>query len=253
MAVSSLQYSMGISSGFKVYILEGQHSSRDPERLRPLNNHGIPVYPIKRKLSPDPPRIAKRMCPMSAPSRVKPNPPPVSVRAPAGAPLLNNCGPHFSLEQVLRRLMPTKAAMERPVPAASPDEQPLALVKRAQKPSEQAQPSPALLQQMRPSVITCVSRQKPVAQPPTEAANPSRTCVTKGLSRTPSPDVEDHFQRSLALAHKRPIAPRPIPTPQSSSISVEEHFSKALGSKWLLIRAAADSPSSPEGRGRRLV
>ncbi|OCT66867.1 transcription cofactor vestigial-like protein 4 [Xenopus laevis] len=251
MAVSSLQYTMGISSGFKVYILEGQHSSWDTERLRPLNNHGIPVYPIKRKLSPDPTRITKRMCPVSPPNRVKVTLPPMNLRAQAGAPPLKNSSPHLTLEQVLRRLMPAKSHLERPEPASSPEEQPLALVKRVVKPSEQAQLSPALLQQMRPSVITCISRQKPVVSLPTEAANPSRACVTKGLSKTPLSDVEEHFQRSLA--HKCPVVPRPTPTSQSSSnISVEDHFSKALGSKWLLIRAAADSPSSPDGRSKSL-
>ncbi|OCT65163.1 transcription cofactor vestigial-like protein 4 [Xenopus laevis] len=251
MAVSSLQYTMGISSGFKVYILEGQHNSRDTERLRPLNNHGIPVYPIKRKLSPDPPQISKRMCPVSPPSRVKVTLPPMNLKAQAGAPPLKNCGPHLTLEHVLRRLMPAQRHLERSEPATSPEEQPLALVKRVEKPSETAQLSPALLQQMRPSVITCVSRQKPLVPLPTEAANLSRACATKGLCKTPLLDVEEHFQRSLA--HKCPMVSRPTPTSPFSSISVEDHFSKTLGSKWPLIRAAADSPSSTEGQSRRRV
>ncbi|MEE6527526.1 hypothetical protein FKM82_028940, partial [Ascaphus truei] len=57
MAVSSLHYTMGISSGFKVYILEGHRTSRD--------HHGIPIYPIKRKLSPGSPQLPKRSCPVS--------------------------------------------------------------------------------------------------------------------------------------------------------------------------------------------
>ncbi|XP_053329445.1 transcription cofactor vestigial-like protein 4 [Spea bombifrons] len=241
MAVSSLQYTMGISSGFKVYILEGQHSSRDSDRLRPLSSRGIPVYPIKRKCSPEPRQLPKRVCPASSQPRGKVPPAPVSSQS-VGRAFPPAPGPHASLEHVLRRLMPDRRPLEMKTMDQNQDEQPLALVKRKERPVDPA----VLLQQNRPSVITCVSKPKPAAALSAEPPSPLRESHRQVFSR--SPDVEEHFRRSLMSSSPRPnVSPPPAPA-RNPSVSVEDHFSKALGSRWLLIRAAADSPSSPEHR-----
>lgn len=251
MAVSSLQYTMGISSGFKVYILEGQHSARNVDRYRPLTNHGIPIYPIKRKLSPDPPQPQKRLCSSSHHNRVKSSHLPVTMKcATRRPPAAEAVSPkvlaaHVDLQNVLKRLMPERRLLERKETRPAEEEQPLALVKRLEKPSEQPMVSSAMLQQMRPSVITCISR--PKASPPPTTPSPLRDSPTQRSPRTCSPEVEEHFQRSLQSCKKQPSAR----SPPSHSSSVEEHFSKALGSRWLLIRAAADSPSSQEHPTRR--
>uniref|UniRef100_A0A8C5QSC5 Uncharacterized protein n=1 Tax=Leptobrachium leishanense TaxID=445787 RepID=A0A8C5QSC5_9ANUR len=310
MAVSSLHYTMGISSGFKVYILEGQHSPRDTDTLRPFTSHRIPVYPIKRKRSPEPPHLPKRAPPASTREKVTLSPVNVKPFIHQRTPLTttpNSPGPALSLEHILKTLIPSRRFLEKGA-LTHQDEQPLALIKRLEQPT-----SPVQLQQNRPSVITCVTKSKPT-RPPAETVNPLRNGETQDSLTIP--DVEEHFQRSLTSCYRRPQALRchaahlappssltaacPAPpfslaaahhappssltahpahpsslvarlappsspatrlAPPSSpatrpappsSLSVEDHFSKALGSKWLLIRAAADSPSSPPERTRPL-
>ncbi|KAM4604503.1 uncharacterized protein O3C94_023368 [Discoglossus pictus] len=258
MAVSSLHYTMGISSGFKVYILEGQHSPREPERPRPVSNHRIPVYPIKRKVSPEPPQPLKRVCPVRTMSREKVSSSTMNMEPAARLPPQSTNTPrvlssHLALERVLKRLIP-----EQRCPQPDQEDQPLALVKRVEKPCRPSQEMPpTTLQQMRPSVITCVSRQKPTVPPSVERRD-SLDSESQGSSRTSSPDVlEEHFQRSLGSCYNHPSIHSPSSDTCSPSrftcTSVEDHFSKALGAKWLLIRAAADSPSSPESRPRTLL
>ncbi|XP_063791602.1 transcription cofactor vestigial-like protein 4 [Pseudophryne corroboree] len=240
MAVSSLQYTMGISSGFKVYILEGQHSARNADRLRPLTNHGIPVYPIKRKLSPETVSSPKRCCPSSFQRREKTSTSPIHQKCATRQKSSNPTafGPHITLEHVLKRLMPERNPLERNETQQNED-QPLALVKRLEKTSRPPPMSSAMLQQMRPSVITCISRPKSTTSPTTETTNLLRHSEVQRSSTTCS-DVEEHFKRSLKSYSPQPSIHCPPPQ-QSARNSVEEHFSKALGSRWLLIRAAADS------------
>ncbi|XP_075041614.1 transcription cofactor vestigial-like protein 4 [Mixophyes fleayi] len=249
MAVSSLQYTMGISSGFKVYILEGQHSARNADRLRPLTNHGIPVYPIKRKLSPEPLQSPKRCFSSSYQRRERATTSPSNLRRATrqGALHPTPFGPHITLEHVLKRLMPERKSLERNETQQDED-QPLALVKRLEKTSKPPVVSSAMLQQMRPSVITCVSRPKATAPPNTETTTQLRSSETQRSPRTCS-DVEEHFQRSLKSYSTQPSVR--CPPSQSNRSCVEDHFSKALGSKWLLIRAAADSASGPESATQR--
>ncbi|KAM3910826.1 uncharacterized protein RB166_019641 [Leptodactylus fuscus] len=255
MAVSSLQYTMGISSGFKVYILEGQHSARNMDRYRPLTNHGIPIYPIKRKLSPDPPQPQKRFCSSSHQNRDKSSP--VNVKCAARQPTAavptspKVLAAHVNLKNVLRRLIPEQRLLEKEDTPHTEEEQPLALIKRLEKPSEQPMVTSAMLQQMRPSVITCISRPKACSPPATENKTTARSLQESQTQRSPrtcSPEVEEHFQRSLKSCTTQPSARSP--PSHSSYSSVEDHFSKALGSRWLLIRAAADSPSSQENPTR---
>ncbi|KAM4020006.1 uncharacterized protein ACNLHF_000602 [Anomaloglossus baeobatrachus] len=243
MAVSSLQYTMGISSGFKVYILEGQHSARNVDRYRPLSNPRVPIYPIKRKLSPDPLQPQKRLCSSNQQNRVKSSHSPGKQPSAAEVTGPNVFASHVDLQNVLKRLIPERRLLERKESRETVEEQPLALVKKLEKPMEQPMVSPAMLQQMRPSVITCISRPKP-SPPPENKTGPLRDSHTQRSPRTCSPDIEEHFQRSLKSCTPKPSAHSP--PCQSSNPSVEDHFSKALGSRWLLIRAAADSPSSQQ-------
>ncbi|XP_073493924.1 uncharacterized protein [Phyllobates terribilis] len=254
MAVSSLQYTMGISSGFKVYILEGQHSARNMDRYRPLSNHGIPIYPIKRKLSPDPPQSQKRLCSSNHQNRDNSSHSPVNIKcagkqssaAEATSPRI--FASHIELQNVLKRLIPEQRLLERKETRETEEEQPLALVKKMENPREQPMVSPAMLQQMRPSVITCISRPK-TSPPPENQTGPLQDSHTQRSPRTCSPEVEEHFQRSLKSC--TPQVSACFPPCHSSYTSVEDHFSKALGSRWLLIRAAADSPSSQHQPTRR--
>ncbi|XP_064414372.1 transcription cofactor vestigial-like protein 4 [Latimeria chalumnae] len=143
----------------------------------------------------------------------------------------------------------------------SPDE-PLALIKKPTEASK-SNSSPLstaqlnTLQQMRPSVIMCVSsshracgRSSPCPLTcchsgcPTPAYRPE----TKALPLiTPcNPVVEEHFRRSLCRNFGDP---EPSPC-VSISGSVDDHFAKALGDKWLQIKVASDSAlleASPRG------
>lgn len=56
--------------------------------------------------------------------------------------------------------------------------------------------------------------------------------------------VEEHFQRSLGLDYQKARSQLSI------SVSVDDHFAKALGDKWLQIKSKSSScsstpPSSP--------
>ncbi|CAJ0934801.1 unnamed protein product [Ranitomeya imitator] len=249
MAVSSLQYTMGISSGFKVYILEGQHSSRNMDRYRPFSNHGIPIYPIKRKLSPDPLQPQKRLCSSNHQNRNNSSHSPLNMKCAGKQPLAAEAtspkvfASHMDLQNVLKRLIPERRLSERKDTKEIEEDQPLALVKKMETPRDKPLVSPAMLQQMRPSVITCISRPK-TSPPPENKTGLLRDSHTQWSPRTCSPDVEEHFQRSLKSCTPQPSACSP--PCHSSYTSVEDHFSKALGSRWLLIRAAADSPSSQQ-------
>lgn len=60
-------------------------------------------------------------------------------------------------------------------------------------------------------------------------------CVSKVVSQHSYDHVEEHFQRSLGLNYHRAS---PI------SVSVDDHFAKALGDKWLKLKASSSSCNS---------
>ncbi|XP_029467673.1 transcription cofactor vestigial-like protein 4 [Rhinatrema bivittatum] len=284
MAVADFHYTTGISSGFKVYILEGQPSLKSEERFHPVCSHRIPIYPVKRKLSPERRGLSRSL--ESRALKMRRSPPPLSVETPhSGAKLHDTVAKpaevpvqsplqQVALEQALHHCLPDTERLSTTHPQASlllhhrdsapepkqPNEEPLALIKKmhsmAKPDSATTRPlSAAILQQMRPSVITCVSNQtktslqQPLTAPQTRTHYSALSCqqVSKTgyniLTSDCDPGVEEHFFRSLG---------RPYVAPDSAgsfSIAgcVDDHFSKALGSRWLLIRAAASSspPSSP--------
>uniref|UniRef100_UPI00398EF7AF transcription cofactor vestigial-like protein 4 n=1 Tax=Pristiophorus japonicus TaxID=55135 RepID=UPI00398EF7AF len=98
---------------------------------------------------------------------------------------------------------------------------------------------------MRPSVITCAPstyRQRGHSQSPATHGH------SGGGLLTYSPDteaceqieacdsvVEEHFRRSLGKDYR---APEPAATSVSTTGSVDDHFAKALGAKWLQIRTS---------------
>uniref|UniRef100_UPI00358E7500 transcription cofactor vestigial-like protein 4 isoform X1 n=1 Tax=Myxine glutinosa TaxID=7769 RepID=UPI00358E7500 len=102
-----------------------------------------------------------------------------------------------------------------------------------------------LLQQMRPSVITCApgasfrgSRQAAKLMGFTANGLSNR----RDSSGSTDPVVEEHFRRSLGPGYRET---EPVLQPQAHSVSVtgsvDEHFRRALGETWLQLR------SSPPG------
>lgn len=116
---------------------------------------------------------------------------------------------------------------------------------------------------MRPSVITCVSSasrstkqdccnhstgkykdaHNPGARPLTSPCRcllirtnisyaPSSDCISTAVSQHSYDHVEEHFQRSLGINYHRAT---------SISVSVDDHFAKALGDKWLQLKASSSS------------
>ncbi|XP_062975607.1 uncharacterized protein LOC134394263 [Elgaria multicarinata webbii] len=149
MALADFHYTTGISSGFKVYILEGQPSFENEQRFRHLPAHRLPVYAIRRKLSVDVrshgpssegqkvPKVRRSARGPAAGSRE-----PMAPRAsqdPVAVPCVTTsraepCG----ASQALHPSCPHKCPLRNPLldPALTVSQ----------------------LQQMRPSVITCAPR-----------------------------------------------------------------------------------------------
>ncbi|XP_070690483.1 vestigial like 4 like [Pempheris klunzingeri] len=241
MAVANFQYITRMSSGFKVYILEGQPHLRSEDRYRHITNDRarVPtVYPIKRKrshergltleerreraLSRSSGRAAQRAAP--APAVFNRPQSPTSTWSPTPSPT-SPLPPHVYYTPIM--------------------DEPLALIKKPRKDhestEEKAKPSSTTQIQMRPSVITCVSSSR----------NPScRSDINSSTSSVISKCnydhvVEEHFQRSLGVNYQTARSQQ-----LSISVSVDDHFAKALGDKWLQIKSKSSScsstpPSSP--------
>ncbi|XP_078454998.1 transcription cofactor vestigial-like protein 4 isoform X4 [Lampetra planeri] len=128
-----------------------------------------------------------------------------------------------------------------------------------------------LLQQMRPSVITCAPGASTHRSNGRHVSRP--ISVSNGLSvshrREPSasmssdPVVEEHFRRSLGRDYRDPAATvtavaaagvascRPgDPTPASNRVSVtgsvDDHFMRALGDTWLRLRSPGSGSSGDD-------
>nr|XP_016846581.1 PREDICTED: uncharacterized protein LOC103277702 isoform X1 [Anolis carolinensis] len=154
MALADFHYTTGISSGFKVYILEGQPSYENEQRFRRLPAHRLPVYPIKRKLAVDGRRspdltlerqkllkLRRSTCVTTAISLEQTTSPP-TAQASVGA-IGSSCVSTSHAEpcpdsQALHPCCPQKCPLRKP------------LLDSALTVSQ--------LQQMRPSVITCAPR-----------------------------------------------------------------------------------------------
>lgn len=258
MAVTNLHYITRMSSGFKVYILEGQPNMRTEDRYRHMTNEKArisPVYPLKRKHSPDrrimitgdrcartrrPPlalssrqRVFRNLaCSIQRMSSLSPTrSSPDSPTTPSSTATTSTWSPTPS---------PDRSASPGLSPAYStpPMDEPLALIKKPRRDPERPDaktPSPICSPvQVRPSVITRV---------------PSLTCPPKLPCRPPpsvvSPVaydqvVDEHFRRSLGVNYRAANSCQ-----LSVQVSVDDHFAKALGDKWLQLKAStSSSPTS---------
>ncbi|XP_039599122.1 vestigial like 4 like [Polypterus senegalus] len=254
MAVANFQYITRMNSGFKVYILEGQPSLRTDDRYRQLSSYrtGVPpVYPIKRKYCTE-----NNHSTDERPLKLRKSSLALITRERA---LFGDATRSFQKEPVHvapdRNVPPVTAAVRStspihrlpsPVYASPPMDEPLALIKKPGycSPSEGAtangsSPSSTVrMQQMRPSVITCVSSSQRASSKSPDL--PSSCCSAASLV-PPScdPVVEEHFRRSLGNCYREADA-----SLQHVSVSVDDHFAKALGDKWHQIKGSP-SPGSP--------
>lgn len=242
MAVANFQYITRMSSGFKVYILEGQPHLRSEDRYRHITNDRTrtpAVYPVKRKRSHDRgltleerreralSRSAGKTTYRAVPAQGIFNRPqsPTSTWSPTPSPT-SPLPTHVYYTPVM--------------------DEPLALIKKPRKEpectEEKAKGSANTQIQMRPSVITCVSSSR---------TPPCRSDVHRSPSSVISKSnydhvVDEHFQRSLGVNYQKAARSQQL----SISVSVDEHFAKALGDKWPQIKSKSSScsstpPSSP--------
>ncbi|XP_062236210.1 vestigial like 4 like [Platichthys flesus] len=238
MAVANFHYITRMSSGFKVYILEGQPHLRSEDRYRHMANdrvRGPTVYPVKRKrshergltleerrervLSRNSGKVAQRTAP--APAVFNSPQSPTSTWSPTPSPL----PAHMYYAPIM--------------------DEPLALIKKPRKDpenTEEKSPSSTATQiQMRPSVITCVSS----LRNPSGRSEVHRSHTSGASKSSYDHVVEEHFQRSLGMNYQKARSQQ-----LSISVSVDDHFAKALGDKWLQIKSKSSScsstpPSSP--------
>ncbi|XP_037633097.1 vestigial like 4 like [Sebastes umbrosus] len=235
MAVANFQYITRMSSGFKVYILEGQPHLRSEDRYRHIANdraRAPTVHPVKRKRSHERgltleerreralSRSIGKPAQRAAPAAFNRPQSPTSTWSPTPSPT-DHLPSHVYYAPVM--------------------DEPLALIKKPRKDpestEEKTKSSTPTQIQMRPSVITCVSSSR----------NPScRSDVHRVISKCNYDHVVDeHFQRSLGESYQRSRSQQ-----RSISVSVDDHFAKALGDQWQQIKTKSSScsstpPSSP--------
>ncbi|XP_017272607.1 vestigial like 4 like [Kryptolebias marmoratus] len=238
MAVANFQYITRINSGFKVYILEGQPHLRSEDRYRHMANERArapAVYPIKRKRSHDRGLTLEerreraisrsKMTQRAAPAVLSSQQSPTSSQSPTPSPT-------------------------SPLPSyvyyTPVMDEPLALIKKPRKDPENTEDktknSPTNQIQVRPSVITCVSSVKKASSRSEVHRSHSSVASKRNLDHV----LEEHFQRSLGANYQQTRSQQ-----LSISVSVDDHFAKALGEdKWLQIKSKSSScsstpPSSP--------
>lgn len=239
--MANFQYITRMSSGFKVYILEGQPHLRSEDRFRHLPTEpprGPSVYPGKRKrtlergltLEERRERALTRTLAKAS-----------EIQTEAVAP--SNCPQSPSTTWSLTS-SPTSPVPSHVYYAPIMDE-PLALIKKPRKDSNVTEEKPKNTGtsqiQMRPSVITCVSSlRNPTCR--SDVHKPLLSVVSQNYDSV----VDEHFQRSLGENYQKVSPSQQL----SISVSVDDHFAKALGEKWQQIKCKSSScsstpPSSP--------
>ncbi|XP_072289754.1 vestigial like 4 like isoform X2 [Eucyclogobius newberryi] len=241
MAVANFQYITRMSSGFKVYILEGQPHHRSEDRFRHIQTEPQRApsgTPLKRKrsfergltleerrelaLSRSIAKAAEREAQVASASNSPQSP--TSFWSPASSPI-SPVPPHVYYAPIM--------------------DEPLALIKKPRKDPEITQEKPKSTNQiqMRPSVITCASSlRSPTCRP--DIHKPMLSASQSPCDRV----VDEHFQRSLGKRYQK--VSQSQQQQLSISISVDDHFAKALGDKWQQIKCKSSScsstpPSSP--------
>ncbi|MBN3287508.1 VGLL4 protein, partial [Polyodon spathula] len=230
---------------------------RAEDRYRQLSNHRTghpPVYPIKRKYSPDrsqlieerPVKVWRSSMALIKRERALFGDATRSFqRESSRSPSERQAPPPTAITAAMRR-----TSLPSPACASPPTDEPLALIKKpgycspvegtmatGTLPSPGARSPTARAQQMRPSVITCVSSvQRSSSRSPDLT---SSCCPTVAAPPTCDPVVEEHFRRSLGENCRKADC-----SSASINISVDDHFTKALGEKWLQIKATSP-PNSP--------
>lgn len=231
MAVTNFQYITRMSSGFKVYILEGQPNLRSEDRFRHISDRVqvIPAHPHKQKHSSERgwtleerreravrkslANTIRRSSSFSMPES------PTSTWSPKASPT---------------HLIPS------PVYATPVSDEPLPLIKKSRREPEKKEEKNKTSDrhiQIRPSVITCASSSKSMCR--TEDSYGHSTVI----AHHSYDHVEEHFQRSLGVNYHKGSSKQ-----LSISVSVDDHFAKALGEKWLELQASSSfcaSSSSP--------
>ncbi|KAK7135670.1 hypothetical protein R3I94_014360 [Phoxinus phoxinus] len=220
MAVTNFHYITRMSSGFKVYILEGQPNLRSEDRFRHMTSDRVrmrPAHPMKRKISSERGRTLEERR-----GRAIRNSLANSSRRSSGFSIPESPTSTWSPTASPTHLIPS------PVYSTPVMDEPLALIKKPRPEPEKAESQNKATSvkqiQIRPSVITCVS---------SATRSTKKDCDRSTVVTQHSYDhVEEHFQRSLGMNYHRAA---------SISVSVDDHFAKALGDKWLQLKASSSS------------
>ncbi|KAK2898720.1 hypothetical protein QQF64_032017 [Cirrhinus molitorella] len=219
MAVTNLHYITRMSSGFKVYILEGQPNLRSEDRFRHMTSDRVrmrPANPMKRKHSSERGRTLEERRERAL-SKSLAN----SARRSSGFSIPESPTSTWSPTASPTHLIPS------PVYSTPVMDEPLALIKKPrpepEKTESQNKATTVRQIQIRPSVITCVSSATRSLKKDNHSTN---------VTQHSYDHVEEHFQRSLGMNYHRAT---------SISVSVDDHFAKALGDKWLQLKASSSS------------
>ncbi|XP_039176307.1 uncharacterized protein LOC120297583 [Crotalus tigris] len=199
MALADFHYTTGISSGFKVYILEGHSSFENQQRFHPLPPYRLPTCPIKRKASLDGRRIpegqkaskARRLSCLPVAASLEQVAPPAAVPV---APIAVSCVSTSSAVTCRdsRGLLPS-CAQKRP-PRAPLSEPALTI---------------AQLQQMRPSVITCAPRRSCPEAPPSPSSPLSPAKQKNNMtSNSPRSQRLCPWNTSISASFSRAASPK---------------------------------------------
>ncbi|XP_034289862.1 photoreceptor cilium actin regulator-like [Pantherophis guttatus] len=199
MALADFHYTTGISSGFKVYILEGHSSFENEQRFHRLPAYRLPTCPIKRKANLDVRRIPEgqkaskvrrlscRPIAADSPDQVAP---PASVPV---APIAVSCVSTSSTATCRdsHGLLPSCA---QKCPPKEPVSEPVLTV--------------AQLQQMRPSVITCAPRRSCPEAPPSPNSPLSPAKQNNVTSNFPRSQRLCPWTTSISASFSREASPR---------------------------------------------
>ncbi|XP_020791190.1 vestigial like 4 like [Boleophthalmus pectinirostris] len=238
MAVANFQYITRMSSGFKVYILEGQPHHRSEDRFRHIQTEPQRApsgNPLKRKRSFERGLTLEERRERALSRSL--------AKAAERESQVASHSPQSSTSSWSPACSPTSPVPPHVYYAPIMDE-PLALIKKPRKDPEITQEKPKCTTQiqMRPSVITCVSSlRSPTSRP--DIHKPILSVSQSHCDRV----VDEHFQRSLGERYQKMVQSQ---QQLSISVSVDDHFAKALGDKWQQIKCKSSScsstpPSSP--------
>ncbi|XP_036434504.1 vestigial like 4 like [Colossoma macropomum] len=224
MALTNFHYITRMSSGFKVYILEGQPNLRSEDRFRHMTSDRmrvVPAHPPKHRHSSERGRTLEERRERAL-SKSLAN----TTRRTSGFNIPESPTSTWSPTASPTDLIPS------PVLSTPSMDEPLALIKKPRQELEMMEDKNKKTSvrhiQVRPSVITCVSS--------TKSAHRAEDCYEHSsvMTHHSCDNVEEHFQRSLGVNYQNSSSKQ-----LSISVSVDDHFAKALGEKWLQLKASS--------------